>query len=296
MPPDQPPGHEVPASGDPVHVWAYWEDRPGRRRAAYLDLCLETIERQLDDRMKLHLLDEKSVFEWLPDLSATLWTKLETPISRSDYARVRLVERYGGLWLDVDCIAVSSLRALVEPLSRHSVVGWGADLGGRFYNGLFAGRAGSPMLRHWIALQDELLGSRGDWSALPWAALGQDLMPTLTATHSYHNLESSKVAPVKWYEWRRFLSPYQSATKVLSSSPVTVMLWNSAMEPELCRLEARDLLTSRMLIGRLLRIAVGISAPDDETEAIRAMSWASDVRFSRPGRALEHRLRTLLKA
>ena len=108
-----------------AHVWMYWEDLPGEHMAPYLELCLDTIKLHLDDGMRLHALNEQTVFQWLPDLAPEIWTKLGTPVRRADYARVRLVERYGGLWIDADCIAVTSLRSLVERLATHEVVGWG---------------------------------------------------------------------------------------------------------------------------------------------------------------------------
>ena len=276
-----------------AHVWMYWEDVPGEHKAPYLELCLETIKLHLDEDMCLHALDEEGVFEWLPDLSPEVWEKLGTPVRRADYARVRLVERHGGLWLDADCIAMAPLRPLLEPLGPHEVVGWGSDLGGRFYNNLFAASPGAPLLRGWIEAQDAALAAQEDWRLLSWAALGQDLMRDLVTAHGCHALPSERIAPVLWYEWRRLLSPLQSPARVLASEPITVMLWNREMGRHLARRSADSLLAGRMLIGRLLRIALGISSLAEELDLVTRLSLLSDLRYTTSGRRIEHHVRAL---
>ena len=99
------------------------------------------------------------------------------------------------------------------------------------------------------------------------------------------------IAPVLWYEWRRLLSPFQSPAAVLQASPMMVMLWNAEMGGELAHLEAGSLLKSKMLIGRLFRIALGMSSLEDELDFRRALAWLPRIRFSRLGRGVEHRLR-----
>ncbi len=274
-----------------VHVWMYWENLPGKYRAPYLELCLDTIKLHLDDAMCLHALDEESVFEWLPDLSPEIWEKLGTPIRRADYARVRLVERHGGLWLDADCIAMKRLRPLVEPLASHDVVGWGSDVGGRFYNNLFAALPKAPLLRRWMDAQDAALAAQDDWLHLSWAALGQELMTDVLAGDNYHRVTSGRVAPVLWYEWRRFLSTMQSPARVQASEPITVMLWNREMGRHLGGRSADSLLSSKMLIGRLFRIALGISSVTYELDIATRLSFLSDLRFTTSGRRIETQLR-----
>ncbi|MGH9918783.1 MAG: hypothetical protein ACRD6W_07955 [Nitrososphaerales archaeon] len=44
--------------------------------------------------------------------------------------RVRLLERHGGLWLDIDCIVLSPLEALLVPLEHDEVASWGAHFEG----------------------------------------------------------------------------------------------------------------------------------------------------------------------
>ena len=215
-------------------IWMYWEDVPGRRRPPYLDLSLESIRRQTGNAT-LRVLDPTSVLDWLTDIQPEVWSSLPGPTYRADYARTRLVHRYGGLWLDCDVIALSPLEELFEPLEHGELVGWGRDLEGRFYNGLFAARPGSPVVGEWIRAQDEVLRGSSDWASLSWAALGQDIVGPIARRSRYANFPSPRVAPVPWYAWRRLLSRLESPRRVLAYRPVTVMLWNNRLTPYLER-------------------------------------------------------------
>jgi hypothetical protein len=291
-------GRPSPAVADPAtsrspvsHVWMYWEDLPGRKFPAYLDLCRETVRSHLGPSMALHLLDRTSVFDWLPDLDEAVWERLVLPAQRADYARTRLVFLHGGLWLDADCLAMRPLDELGAYLGEHDLVSWGADNQGRFFNNLFIGRAGAPLIGQWIEGQDRALGTADDWSQLSWAALGSDAFYPLIRDAQYANIPSDQVAPVLWYAWRRFLSPFQSPATVLEADPVTVMLWNKGMGPLLDARSAEDILRSKMLLSRLIRIALGKTSLPDELDHLTKLNGLSSFRYGPRGRSVERRLR-----
>lgn len=271
-------------------IWMYWENLSGRSRPAYLDLCLDTIRRHAGDA-DVRVVDRETVFTWLPDLRPDVWEGLPGPMHRSDYARTRLVHDHGGLWLDFDVIAVSPLGELLDRLDEHEVVGWGGDLEGRFYNNLFAGRPGAALLAEWIRRQDAVVAATDDLTMLPWAALGMDIMWPLAKRSEYHDIPSRRIAPVPWYAWRQLLSRVASPPDVLAHRPVTVMLWNSVMSPSVGALPRERVLAGQTLLSRLLRIGLGASTPQMETDAWTRMHIISDLRFSKQGRRVEHHAR-----
>jgi hypothetical protein len=275
---------------DVTHVWMYWENLPGRTRPAYLDLCQETIRHHLGS-LEFHALDDTSIFEWLPDLEPSIWSRLTIPAQRADYARTRLVYKHGGVWLDADCIAVAPLDTLAGYLGSHELASWGADVRGRFFNNIFVARAGSPLLALWMESQDKRLASSDDWSLLPWSALGTDAFHPFMKDGNYANIPFTKVAPVLWYEWRRFFSPFQSPADVLASSPVTVMLWNKGMGPLLADHSLGQLRRGKMLLSRLFRIALGESTLDEELDGYTRLNRVSDLRYRANGIRVERRLR-----
>jgi len=139
--------------------------------------------------------------------------------------------------------------------------------------------------------QDETLASSDDWTSLSWSALGSDAFHPFMNDGNYANVPFKKVAPVLWYEWRRFLSPFQSPADVLASSPVTVMLWNKGMGPILADRSVSQLLQGNMLLSRLFRIALGESTLEEELDGYTRFSRVSDLRYRANGYRVERRLR-----
>jgi len=268
----------------------YWEDKePPRARPPYLDLCLGTVQRHLGP-LSLEVVDRGSIFSWLDDLDPVTWARLPGPTFRSDYGRTRLLHRYGGLYLDFDCIVVDALPRLLEPLDRVDFAGWGREAQGRFYNNLFAARPGARFLEEWVEAQDRVLEGAEDWFRLPRAVLGQDLAAPIAARVPHHNYPLATIAPVMWYEWRRFFSTMASPAQVLAGMPATVMLWNGYMGRPLRNVSTEDLRQGRTLLSRLLRIGLGESKPEEELDWWTRLHVLSDVRFSTVGRYVARRV------
>lgn len=281
--PSPEPAHDVP-------VWMYWENRPGGNCPAYLRLCRDTVARNLGRCGPLHVLDRETAADWLPDLDPRVWERLDGPVQRADYVRTRLVHRYGGIWIDHDCIVRRPLDALAEHLDRFEFVAWGGDVQGRLFNNLFAARAGSSFMAEWMDAQDRALAATDDWASLPWASLGNDAIHPLLRRRDYANLPSWEVAPVLWFRWRRFLSPFQDPRQVLAADPLTVMLWNKSMGPVLGGRTEAELLVSPMLVARLLRLALGRSTPVEESRRWARLHGLSSLRYGRLGASIDRRL------
>ena len=270
-------------------VWTYWETKPGRVRPPYLDLCLDTIERHAAP-LELRCLDEETTLDVLPDIDVERWRALPAPNYRSDYARSRVLRRYGGIWIDIDTVALGPLHQLLDELDDTGTVSFGKEHG-RFFGGLCAARAGSPFVERWAEEQDKVLERTADWSSLPYAGLAQDVTWHLAREEPWKALPTEQVAPVPWFEWRRFFSRLESPRRVLAGQPVTVVLWNSVMAPRLRGRSHEEMLHSKMLVGRLLRIGLGTSGPRDEEDTWTAFRGLASLRFSRRGQRLETVLR-----
>lgn len=273
----------------PDTIWTYWEDPPGSVRPAYLDLCLETV-RMHAPPLTVRCLGPREAEDVLPDLDVDRWRALPAPNYRSDYLRARVLDRYGGIWIDIDTVALSPLSELVAEIDDTGTVCFGRELG-RFFGGLCATRAGSPFVEMWAAEQDKVLDRQPDWSSLSYAALAQDVTWHVARRVPWKALPMARVAPVPWYQWRRFFSRIESPGRVLAATPITVVLWNAVMAPRLRGHSPEQLLRSRMLVSRLLRIGLGGSRPEDEEDMATAFHRIADLRFSRPVQGVELALR-----
>jgi hypothetical protein len=187
---------EIPSSapGAAEAIWTYWEDMPGHRRSAYLDLCLETVHRHADG-LAVHVLGRDDAPDWIPDLDRDRWERLPAPNYRSDYIRSRLLQRYGGVWIDVDTVALAPLSQLIDELDDTGMVCFGRELG-RFFGGLCAAATDSAFVDAWVEGQDRALSRRADWGELPYAALAQDVTWEIARRLPWKALPLARVAPV----------------------------------------------------------------------------------------------------
>ncbi len=280
-------------SGDPAAaVWAYWEDGPRGRRSVYLDLCLETIQRHVAP-LELRLLSRHDAVTWLPDLDVERWHELPAPNYRSDYVRSRVLQRYGGIWIDIDTIVLSSLSELLDQLDSTGMACWGRELG-RCFTNLCAASPGAAFVDAWVQKQDEVLDRSRLWSELGYSALAQDVSWGLARNLPWKSLPMNRVAPVPWYQWRRFLARTESPARLLAARPVTFVLWNALMAMPLRRYDRARLLASPILLARLLRIGLGLSEPSQEEDAWTRLHEFSALRFSKFGQGVESTARRVM--
>lgn len=105
------------------HIWMYWENKPGKTRPPFLDLCIDTVYHHCSATFDIHLLDRTSTENFLPDLRPDLQT-LDIP-QKTDYIRIALLYKYGGIWLDVDTIVMRDLHPILNKLQHYDFVGFG---------------------------------------------------------------------------------------------------------------------------------------------------------------------------
>ena len=138
----------------PRKVWSYWhDDQP----PLVVRLCIDNWK-ALNPGYQVHLLNARSVADFLPDVPPTL-ARLGAA-KQSDWIRLALLERHGGIWLDSSIILTTSLDWMLErqqatgaeylgfyldryavPGSRPLVDSW-----------CMAAPPGSPFIRDWLAL------------------------------------------------------------------------------------------------------------------------------------------------
>lgn len=138
----------------PRRIWSYWhDDQP----PLVVRLCIDNWK-ALNPGFEVHLLSARSVADFLPDVPPTL-SRLGAA-KQSDWIRLALLERHGGVWLDSSIILTTSLDWMLErqqatgaeyvgfyldryavPGSRPLVDSW-----------CMAAPAGAPFIRDWLDL------------------------------------------------------------------------------------------------------------------------------------------------
>ena len=107
------------------YLWTYWELINGAQKPPdYIDLCIDIMKKNSKKYFKLVILNEKSIFNYLPDLRRDI---NNLPIAlKADYIRIALLYRYGGFWMDPDTIMMTDLKKIVHNLNKkNDFIGFG---------------------------------------------------------------------------------------------------------------------------------------------------------------------------
>lgn len=107
----------------PYNIWMYWENKKGKSKPAYLKLCYKTIKKH-NKNFNIQLLDEKTVYNFLPNLRKDLDKYMNIP-QKADYIRINLLYKYGGIWIDSDTIIIKNLSPFIKKLRKHEFIGFG---------------------------------------------------------------------------------------------------------------------------------------------------------------------------
>jgi hypothetical protein len=106
------------------NIWMYWENKPGKTKPNFLKLCFDTVKLHCKKNFKIHLLNDKNIHKYLPELRSDLDDKLSIQ-QKTDYLRIKLLYKYGGIWLDSDTIVMKDLSEIISKLDKYDFVGFG---------------------------------------------------------------------------------------------------------------------------------------------------------------------------
>ena len=106
------------------NIWMYWENKSGKTKPEYLKLCYQTIQKNCKNSFNINLLDEKTVYKYLPNLRKDLDEYLNIP-QKTDYIRLALLYKYGGIWIDSDTIVIKDMKPLWDKTKKYEFIGFG---------------------------------------------------------------------------------------------------------------------------------------------------------------------------
>src|SRR5947209_2014842 len=118
-------------------MWLYWEGH----KPAYISLCCQTVFAHNSNVM---LLDRES-FDGLFTEDRDIDIEALSPNHRSDFIRAYLLYRYGGLYLDADCVVLRDLSPIIAMAQQVGFVGYREPQGYMSCN-FMAARAGGDVI------------------------------------------------------------------------------------------------------------------------------------------------------
>lgn len=209
------------------------------------------------------LLSPRDLATLAPRMDPTLAARARRLGQRSDYYRSHLLAAQGGMWLDVDNIAFRDVTWIFEG-AEATGVGLRTNNIGVGTTPLVA-RPGSEVISRWIELQETILRGVAEGEDVePWTALGSSALSEARHSAPYYEIPRRRIAPVHWQKADVFTSRYHRPDEVLSDDVTLVNLYNERFPQSLRLASESEILSSPIMLARLLRIALGES--DEETE------------------------------
>lgn len=256
----------------PMNIWMYWENKPGKTKPTYLKLCFDTVFKNCDKNFTINLLDQDSIHEYLPNLRDDLDEKLNIP-QKVDYYRLKLLEKYGGIWLDSDTIVLKDLSPIIDKLDDYDFVGMGC-IGAHNCkcgfpnpsNWVMASKKNTAFIKSCIQLADYLLDNNDrDFFRRKYHSLGRNLLGGV--------IDNFRSAGWKYYHYKsaclerdsegnkltngRLLQDEKIDEKCENES-LLLPIYNTApgFPPEFLSLSKQDILKQKMLISKYFRKAL----------------------------------------
>lgn len=229
-------------------VWTYWEGPC----PSWIRACRKTI---VAHAAGVRLLTPET-FDRLRDRDRDIdLSRLHAP-HRADYVRAFLLQRYGGMWVDADCVVMQPLNQILDLLERHDFVGH-RERAGLISNAFIAARPGSRIAS---AFYDGVCQSLRSRRPIPWNGIGADPLTAIVQADAtgWVELPCERVQPVCWSHPEEFFAE-RSADEhqaVLDTQALCYMLSNGAINNYLSRQPRADLMGDRTFFSFLLNRAL----------------------------------------
>ena len=203
-------------------VWLYWEGA----LPDWIAACRQTIFAHCPD---VRLLDWIT-FDQLWDSDRDLDIHRLSVAHRADFIRAFLLARFGGLWIDSDCLVMRDLQPVFDLLDEYDFVAH-AERQGHISNGFIAAAPDGVIARAYYKRLCEIMRSGRE---LSWLTLGADLL-TATLNDSripWYRLGYELVQPVCWSNPQQFFRVAEATehARVFNPRSLCYMLSNNTVQ------------------------------------------------------------------
>lgn len=246
-------------------VWMYWDGQ----RPEWIRECQRTVFNHAED-VRLLSADE---FNRTRDIDCDIDLSKLYVAHRADFIRAFILARFGGLWVDSDCLVMKPLKIVLNLLEEHGFLGY--SQGHRLItNNFFGSCVGSPIAGAYYARVCQILRSGRD---LDWLTLGAcALTDTLRETRqAWYQMPPEMVMPVNVNNPQFFfaLDSLEGHGRMFNSRSICYMLSNHVVSGYVNSHPGADLLAEgtffRYLLARSAQASimatstVDVSTTDD---------------------------------
>ena len=161
-------------------IFAFWESKEAI--PAYLELCKQTWIKNIPN-LEIHILNHSNLAEYIGDVyDLNQLKKISFPM-QSDIISAAVLEKFGGLFIDLDCIVIDDIFKIFENLSEQKLIGFGYPNKGMHLAVLYSKNKNNPILREWRkTAQDRLINMPEKYD---WSYFGNSILNPLLQSDEY---------------------------------------------------------------------------------------------------------------
>ncbi len=215
-------GHISELSSKRLPVWMYWEGEC----PDWIQQCQQTVHTHASE---VRLLNPET-FDKLQDADRDIDLNKLHVAHRADYIRAFLLARFGGLWVDSDCLVMGPLDPILDKLNHYDFIAH-RERSGLVSNGFLGSRPGGRVASELYRRVCETLRSR---RSLGWTSLGSEPLTDILKSNSdgWHELECCSIQPICWSNPGAFFAIGSVADheRAFDSTAVCYMLSNTEVK------------------------------------------------------------------
>ncbi len=202
-------------------VWFYWEGK----RPQWIELCHQTIVANSPETRFL-----------TPEIFAEMWTEdCDIDLShlyvahRADFIRAYLLAKFGGLWIDADCIVTQDLSGLIEKLGEVDFIAH-RERSGYFANCFMGAKKDSVIAAELYARICRFLREN---RRISWLEIGSKPLTEIlhTTDAPFLEIECERIQPICWSQPEKFFALGNRAEheRNFNENAICYMLSNGAV-------------------------------------------------------------------
>ena len=239
-------------------VWLYWENAPGRELPAHIELCHRILASQ-EHGCNVVVVTPGNVNQYLPDLDPAVWDITlenidQNPIAvRCAFIRAFLLEKYGSLYVDSDCLALVDYKSVFDEVAGFDFFAMRRTSAKT--NHISIGFYGSVKLGVVISKYcDALRAILKKKTLFKWAEVGAHLVTPIVNEHldRCYLFREDRIHPVVAEKQELLADEVVPVGEVVPNDAVTLMLFHRIFEQKVRGVTLKDFSTSDLEGGNSL--------------------------------------------
>ena len=161
-------------------IFAFWESN--EQMPAYLELCKKTWQKNIPD-VEIHIINYTNIENYIGGIYDIDQLKKIPLAMQSDIISAAVLEKFGGLFLDLDCIVIDDIFNIFESISETKLIGFGRQPNALHLAVLYSKKAGNPILKVWRETAQSRLSNLPE--SYNWDYFGNSIINPLFLSEKY---------------------------------------------------------------------------------------------------------------